>query len=260
MLYLKTLKILGFFLQLLFQHQEQKLLLKRINISQKKCLLLLNIYKIVQQAHSCCKFKVSQTLYKSIISIQSNPLVEFNHIEQILIREVTFIGNILLKITLGIFFSLIEIYLKKTQEITMENIQYQGNIFDLYETDPIDNSASLARIESGESKIRTNNILCLTKLQQIHLIHLFPSFQMKIQLKKFQTFNHNYLDTKLWEKYYQLQIHSQFIQDQITYLIKNAYKIDTIEEALSITASQIQFKNGLFDNIIASRGLICEMS
>ncbi|CAD8114144.1 unnamed protein product [Paramecium primaurelia] len=197
---------------------------------------------------------------KSIISIQSNPLVDFNQIEQILFREVTFIGNILLKINLGIFFSLFEIYSEKTQKIIIENIIFQENIFHSYEADPSDNSASLAHIESGESKIRISNILCSNNTLTNSSNSFISIISDEISVEKFQTFNHNYLDAKLWQKYYQLQIHSLFNQNQIIYLIKSTYKIDTIGGGLSITASQIQFNNGLFNNIIASSSIIFKIN
>ncbi|CAD8209927.1 unnamed protein product [Paramecium pentaurelia] len=207
---------------------------------------------ILLQIQITNQFSIDQ----SIITIQSNPLINFNTVESILISHISFIGNILVKQNLGMLFSLIQIYSEKTLNIAIFNVIYKENIFHQYQADPSENSASLILIQSGQSKIMMTNIICSYNALTNSSNSFISINSNSLVIKDFQAFHHNYFEAELWNKYYQVYIQSQYNLNQITLIIKNAFKIETKSGALSITASNVNFTNGLFSYIIASSSLI----
>ncbi|CAD8212356.1 unnamed protein product [Paramecium pentaurelia] len=192
----------------------------------------------------------------SIISIQSNSKIILNKIEYISISNVSFIGNILIKYSQTMYFSLIDIYSEITQIVTLENIVYQENIFHQYQIDPSQNSASLMQINAGQSKISLKNISCSHNVLTNSSNSFISISTFELYIQDFQTVNHNYLNSELWNQYYLLQIQKEFNQIQIISIIQNTFKIESISGALSIQASKLSFINGFFSNIIASSSLI----
>ncbi|CAD8169558.1 unnamed protein product [Paramecium octaurelia] len=207
---------------------------------------------ILEQIQIVNQFSIDQ----SIISIQSNPLINFKATQSVVINHVTFQGNILIKQKQGLFFSLIQIYSEKTQILTMDNVNFKENMFHQYQTDPSENYASLILINSVQGKIMMTNMICSSNALTNSSNSFISIFSNTITIENFQTFNHNYLDAEIWNKYYQVQISSQYTQNQITQIINNAFGIGTIGGALSITSSQMNFANGLFSNIIAASSVI----
>ncbi|CAD8179807.1 unnamed protein product [Paramecium pentaurelia] len=192
----------------------------------------------------------------SIISIQSNSKIILNTIEYVIIRNISFIGNILLKQNQTMYFSLIDIYSEITEIITLENIIYQYNIFHQYQIDPSQNSASLMQINAGQSNLSLKNIISSHNVLTNSSITFISISIHELYIQDFQIINHNYLDADLWNQYYYLQIQSELTQSQIISIINNTFKIESISGVLSIKTSKLNFINGFFSNIIASSSLI----
>ncbi|CAK84285.1 unnamed protein product (macronuclear) [Paramecium tetraurelia] len=239
------------------QNQQEKVAIKfgclQNNQISSQLLLVSGFSNLIfQQIQIINQFSIDQ----SIISIQSNPLINFNAIESIVISHVTFLGNILIKQKLGLYYSLIQIYSEKTQILSMNNVNFKENMFHQYLTDPSDNYASLILINSVQGKIIMTNIICSSNALTNSSSSFISIFSNTITFETFQTLNHNYLEAEIWSKYYQVQISNQYTQNEITQIIKNAFNIETIGGALQITSTQLNFANGLFSNIIAASSLI----
>ncbi|CAD8173412.1 unnamed protein product [Paramecium pentaurelia] len=133
---------------------------------------------------------------QSIISIQSNPLIMQNLNENILITNVEFMGNILLKQNQGIFFSLIEIYSEKPQFIQIDNLKFEQNIFHQYNTDPSKTSASLFYFNSAQSIMILNNIISINNSftnssQSFFSIFSFEILKFRIIITQIRNFGYS---------------------------------------------------------------------
>ncbi|CAD8042895.1 unnamed protein product [Paramecium primaurelia] len=192
----------------------------------------------------------------SIISIQSNSKIMLNTNDYVIIHNMSFIGNILLKQSQTMYFSLIDIYSEITQIVTLEIIIYYYNIFDQYQIDPSQNSASLMQINAGQSNLSLKNIISSHNVLTNSLYTFISISIHELYIQNFQIINHIYLNADLWNQYYQLQIQSEPTQSQIISIINNIFKIESLSGVLLIKTSKLNFINGFFSNIIASSSLI----
>ncbi|CAD8075937.1 unnamed protein product [Paramecium primaurelia] len=193
---------------------------------------------------------------QSIISIQSNPFIMQNLNENILITNVEFTGNILLKQNQGIFFSLLEQYSEKPQFIKIDNLKFEQNIFHQYNTDPSKTSASLFYFNSAQSIMILNNIICINNSFTNSTQSFFSLFSFEILIQNFKVQNHNYIEKEFWIQYYDINLQEEYSQNEITYAISNSFKIETIGGVLQTTVTKLTILNGEFNYIIAQSSQI----
>ncbi|CAD8085196.1 unnamed protein product [Paramecium primaurelia] len=195
--------------------------------------------------------KNSFSIDQSIISIQSNPLFMVNTNEYIFIKNLKVMGNIILKQHLGIIFSLIELYSEKPQIIEITDIIFEENIFHQYNKDPSKTSASLLYVNSAQSLMILNNIICSNNTLTNSSQSYFSLFIMEIFINNFKVQNHNYVDNEIWTKYYEIHFQQYYNQNEISYVISKSFKIDNIGGILSTTVTKFTLYNGVFNHIIA---------
>ncbi|CAD8173407.1 unnamed protein product [Paramecium pentaurelia] len=165
-------------------------------------------------------------------------------------------GNILLKQNLGIFFSLIEIYSEKPQFIKIDNLKFEQNILHQYYTDPSQTLASLFYVNSAQSFMMLNNIICVNNSLTNSSQSFFSLFLSEVLIENFKVQNHNYIDKEFWIQYYEINLQEDYNQNDISYFISNSFKIETIGGAFSTTVTKLTILNGEFNYIIAQSSQI----
>ncbi|CAD8211132.1 unnamed protein product [Paramecium pentaurelia] len=158
-------------------------------------------------------------------------------------------GNILIKQLLGIFFSLIEVYSEKPQFIKTDNVKFEQNIFHQLNKDPSKTSASLVYVNSAQSFMMMNNTICVNNSLTNSSQSFFSLFSFEILIENFKVQNHNYIDKEFWIQYYEINLEEEYSQNEITSVISNSFKIETIGGALSTTVTKLTILNGEFNYI-----------
>ncbi|CAD8123905.1 unnamed protein product [Paramecium sonneborni] len=187
----------------------------------------------------------------SIFEILSNTLELNYEVEKVTFKNISFYGNILLKIGQGNLFSLISIYSEKEQEIELENIQFQQNAFNQYAIDPTKSSSSLLFINSFRSSILANNITSYQNVITNSTQTFILIFSKQIEITNIKAQYHNYLEVQFWNQYYDIFLESIFTQSQINYLIHISYSFSNKGGLMEVNSQQFSLTNGLFQYIIA---------
>ncbi|CAD8108641.1 unnamed protein product [Paramecium sonneborni] len=194
----------------------------------------------------------SFSIDKSIISIQSNPLILLTkQKEYIKIKDMLINGNILIKLNQGTIISLIEVTSTKFQIIEIENLNFFENVFHQYYEDLSETFASLLYVDSGPSFIVIKNINCSNNSITNSSSGYISIFSNEIQIENFQAIYHNYIDQKFWIQYYEIQIMGNFNQKEISYIISKIYQFENIRGSLQILANKFTLYYGSFSYIQA---------
>ncbi|CAD8048616.1 unnamed protein product [Paramecium sonneborni] len=205
------------------------------------------------------KIKNQFSIDYSFFHILSNILYSPNIKEIIQIKDVIFEGNIILKQNLGIIISQISIYSEKNQEIFLENIKFQENFFNELNDDPSQTSAGLIFINSLQSYVYFNNLTC----QSNGVTNSSNSFiyinSKSVQINQISIKNHNSLDQKIWNQYYDIPKQNQNNQDQTKIIISSIFKFLNKGGMISITSSNIIVILGLFTQILSQSSSIFDI-
>ncbi|CAD8154124.1 unnamed protein product [Paramecium octaurelia] len=206
------------------------------------------------------KFLNQITIDYSAIEIFSNPLTLKEEQESILIQNITFIGNILMKINKGLILSIFSIYSEKTQYIQFENVFYQNNTYNQYIADPSQSSASLLFISSLQSTVILQNVECFEN-SLTNSSNTFIVINSKTtKIKSISVFHHNYLRKEFWNTYYKIQLQSNLNELEINYIITKTLGINNKGGVMSIIVDQFTLEDGLFQYLIAESSSVFDIT
>ncbi|CAK92783.1 unnamed protein product (macronuclear) [Paramecium tetraurelia] len=192
-----------------------------------------------------------KSIDQSFISIFSNILKTMKDNEIISISDLKFIGNTLLKINLRSIFSLMSIYSEKSQQITINNIQFEENIYHQYIDDSSQNTASLLFINSQQSSVIVSNLSCqLNVLTNSTSSYILIKSKM-ISLSKFTIQNHNILNTKILFSLFDFELKNALNQNQINQILQRILRIQNKEGVLYLTAEYCSISTGTLQNILS---------
>ncbi|CAK76380.1 unnamed protein product, partial (macronuclear) [Paramecium tetraurelia] len=199
------------------------------------------------------------TIDQSVIEILSNPIILKGEQESILIQNVTFIGNILLKISKGLIFSIFSIYSEKTQQIKLDNFLYQNNSYNQYIPDASQSSASLLFISSLYSTITPQNIQCFENSLTNSSNTFIVIKSNATQIKAIRVFHHNYLRKEFWNTYYNIKLQSNLNQLEINYIITKTLGINNKGGVMQIIVDKFTLEDGLFQYLIAESSSVFDI-
>ncbi|CAD8197996.1 unnamed protein product [Paramecium octaurelia] len=196
---------------------------------------------------------------QSLIEIQSNDPFLNEDSETITIQNVTFIKNILMKISSGNIFSLISIYSNKVQQIHFENIQYQQNSYYQYIIDPSYTSASLLFINSVNSSVLLNNIQCFENSLTNSSNSFITISTREAKVEQIKVLNHNYLRKEFWNRYYEIELQDNLNQIDVNFMIEQILSIKNKGGVMQLIVDKLILKNGLFQYIIAKSSSVMDI-
>ncbi|CAK63537.1 unnamed protein product (macronuclear) [Paramecium tetraurelia] len=195
---------------------------------------------------------------QSFIQILSNSSVT-NQRENIKLKGLKFIGNILVKRNLGLVLSQLTIYSEKIQIIEMENIQFQDNSFNQLFDDPSQTTSSLLLINSQSSSLYINHLTSQNNALTNSTNPFIYINTNSIKINNIGINNHNQLNSSFWNKNYNLDLKEKFNQDIINHLINKAFTIQNKGGALVIVTEQFIINNCVFKEILAQSSSILDV-
>ncbi|CAD8102338.1 unnamed protein product [Paramecium sonneborni] len=204
--------------------------------------------------------KITIQYYNSIdssfIQIFSNVLKTMKDQEIIIIQDLRFFGNILLKINLRNIFSLITIYSEKNQLIKMNNVQFEDNLFHSYIDDSSQNTASLIFIKSQQSSVMISNLFCQSNLLTNSTSSFILINSKILNISNFQMFNHNLLNMIRLQSLFEFEFKHNLTQDQRNQLLSRILKIQNKGGVLSLTVEYCQMIYGKLSQILSLNGIL----
>ncbi|CAD8102842.1 unnamed protein product [Paramecium sonneborni] len=219
-------------------------------------LLVLGSYQIrmqnfLIQSQSSIDLALIQIISKFQILNSQNSIIYIYNME--------FFGNVQLQLKESSFQSLLIISIEQQVEIILDNILFFENMFHS-QTQENQQAACLLYVFSkvGDVKIMklTSKNNAITNSSNTFILINSNS----ILISNMVVENHNFLNVFIWQKYYQLNITSNYNQDEINQIIIQTFQIQNIGGVAKLDTNKFRCINSTFQNIIAISSFIFDIT
>ncbi|CAD8213453.1 unnamed protein product [Paramecium pentaurelia] len=219
---------------------------------------LLKVIGFQQLSLSNIKIVNQFSINHSIIDINFSIQYIIDLIGQVIVTNVQFEGNILLKDKQATLVSLVNIQSQLNLNIKLINIQFRQNILNQQIDDPFDIQTNLLHLSSLDSSVYINHIYCYQNALTNSTNQFITITATLIEISDLIFMNQNILSQQLWQKYYDFELDDQYNQQQITSIIQSTFKL--LNQGIYIVASSFSCIDSIFQDIIALKSSIFQIN
>ncbi|CAD8102417.1 unnamed protein product [Paramecium sonneborni] len=177
----------------------------------------------------------------------------------IIIQNVSFEDNKILKLKQVDLFSLLSIYSSDEIKILINNITFKLNILHQSVNDPLETSSGLMSIQTLISTLEINNLFCYLNALTNSSTSFISLTSSDIKITNYTVINHNLLSQDIWERFFDFQFELDEDQENINLIIQNTIKILNKGGGGQIVASKFQCTDCYFEKILAQKSAIFEI-
>ncbi|CAD8085140.1 unnamed protein product [Paramecium primaurelia] len=219
---------------------------------------LLKVIGFQQLSLSNIKIVNQFSINYSIIDINFSVQYIIDLIGQIILTNVQFQGNILLKDKQATLVSLVNIQSQFNLNIKLINIQFTQNILNQQIDDPFDTQTNLLHISSLDSFVYINHIYCYQNALTNSTNQFITITATLIEVYDFIFMKQNMLPQTLWQQFYDFELDDEYNQQQITSIIQSTFKL--LNQGIYIVASTFICSDSIFQDIIALKSSIFQIN
>ncbi|CAD8159251.1 unnamed protein product [Paramecium pentaurelia] len=194
----------------------------------------------------------------SIIDINFSIQYIIDSIGLVVLTNVQFQGNILLKNKQATLLSLVNIYSQYNLNIKLINIQFTQNILNSQIDDPFETQTNLLHLSSLDSSVYIHHMYCYQNALTNSTNQFITLTATLIEISDLIFMNQNILPQQLWQQFYDFELDDQYKQQQITQIIQSTFKF--LNQGIYIAASNFSCTDSIFQGIIALKSSVFQIN
>ncbi|CAD8198782.1 unnamed protein product [Paramecium pentaurelia] len=215
---------------------------------------LLQVIGFQQLSLSNIKILNQFSINYSLMDINFSTQFIIDQIGQVILVNVQFRGNILLKNKQATSLSLINIYSQYNLNIKLINFQFTQNIINQQIDEPLETQTNLLCISSLDSFIQIHQLYCYQNALTNSTNSFITVTATLIEISNLIFMNSNLLPQALWQQFYDFELEDQYNQQEINSIIQSTFKI--LNQGIFIVASTFSCTDSLFQDNIAVKNSI----
>ncbi|CAD8086012.1 unnamed protein product [Paramecium primaurelia] len=215
---------------------------------------LLQVIGFQQLSLSNIKILNQFSINYSLMDINFSTQFIIDQIGKVILVNVQFKGNILLKNKQATSLSLINIYSQYNLNIKLNNFQFTQNIINQQIDEPLETQTNLLYISSLDSFVQINQLYCYQNALTNSTNSFITVTATLIEISNLIFMNSNVLPQSLWQQFYDFELEDQYNQQEINSIIQSTFKI--LNQGIFIVASTFSCTDSLFQDNIAFKSSI----
>ncbi|CAD8079294.1 unnamed protein product [Paramecium sonneborni] len=190
----------------------------------------------------------------SLIDIYFSTQFIIDSIRQVILVNIQFKGNILLKNKQAIQLSLVTIFSQYNLNIKLTDFQLIQNIVNQQIDEPLETQTNLLHISSLDSFVQIHKLYCDQNALTNSTSPFITVTATWLEITNVIIMNSNVLSQTLWQKFYDFELDNQYNQQEINSIIQSTFKI--LNQGIYILASHFSCTESIFKEIIAFQSSI----
>ncbi|CAD8208304.1 unnamed protein product [Paramecium octaurelia] len=190
----------------------------------------------------------------SLMDISFSTQFIIDQIGQIILQNVQFRGNVILKNKVATSLSLVNIYSQYNLNIKLSQFQFIQNIVNQQIDEPLDTQTNLIHISSLDSFLQIQHLYFYQNALTNSTNPIITLTATLIEISNLIFMNSNVLSQDLWQQFYDFELEDQYNQQEINSIIQSTFKI--LNQGIYIVASTFSCADSFFQEIIATKGSI----
>ncbi|CAD8089118.1 unnamed protein product [Paramecium sonneborni] len=178
---------------------------------------------------------------------------------RILLQNLSFEGNIMLKIKQVDLYSLLSIYSSDEIKILINNITFKQNILHQSVNDPLQTSSGLMSIQTLLSSLEINNLFCYQNALTNSSNSFIQLTSTEINITNYTLISHNMFSKDVWARFFDFQVDLDEDQENINLIIQNSITILNKGGGGQIVAGKFSCINCYFEKILAYQSAIFDI-
>ncbi|CAD8112918.1 unnamed protein product [Paramecium sonneborni] len=175
-------------------------------------------------------------------------------IRQVILVNVQFKGNILLKNKQSNQLSLITIFSQYNLNIKLIDIQLIQNIVNQQIDEPLDSQTNLQHINSLDSFVQIHQLYCNQNALTNSTNPFITVTATSLEISNLIFMNSNVLSQTQWQHFYDFELDDKYNQQEINLIIQSTFKI--LNQGIYVVASTFSCTESFFQEIIAFKSSI----
>ncbi|CAK61293.1 unnamed protein product (macronuclear) [Paramecium tetraurelia] len=193
----------------------------------------------------------------SLMDISFSTQFIIDKIGQIILENVQFRGNVILKNKVATSLSLINIFSQYNLNIKLTNFQFIQNIVNQQIDEPLDTQTNLLHISSLDSFLQIQQLYFNQNALTNSTNPIITLTATLIEISNLIFMNSNFLSQSLWQQFYDFELENQYNQQEINSIIQSTFKI--LNQGIYIAASTFSCEDCFFQEIIAIKASIFQI-